>query len=326
MGGRVYFAHEDLMRCRFAVSPLWEAFAAAHTLLEPDRHGLHLPWVRRARLPEGTDLAGFRLLVPRPGYVPDFLTPAPEGPLTSVEGELARVRATPPGQVGAELRQCLLDPRRRLPRDAVDGLLRDPAATRDALADLLEVFWHHLVRPHWSRMRALLDADIAERARRLSEGGLERLMEGLDARLRWDGRALAVHGPSAPEELHLEGRGLVLMPSVFVWPELILISDEPWQPTLVYPARGVGDLWSPPARRPPEALAGALGRTRATLLLALAEPDTTTGLAARLEMSPGSVSGHLTALRAVGLLESWRVGRRVLYARTPLGTALTGRD
>nr|WP_239647230.1 DUF5937 family protein [Nocardiopsis baichengensis] len=324
MSGRVYFAHEDLMRCRFALSPLWEAFAAAHTLLEPDRQGYHLPWVRRARLPEGADLETFRLLVPRPGYVPDFLTPAPEGPLTSVADQLAGVRATPAARVEAELRRCLLDPRRRLPSEAVDPLLRAPAATRDALADLLGAFWDHLVRPHWPRMRALLDADIAERARVLAEGGLERLMAGLDSRLRWDGAALAVRGPTAPDELHLEGRGLVLMPSVFVWPELILVSDEPWQPTLVYPARGVGALWSPEGPRPPEALAGALGRTRATLLLALAEPDTTTGLAVRLGMSPGSVSGHLTALRAVGLLESWRVGRRVLYARTPLGTALTG--
>ena len=44
-------------------------------------------------------------------------------------------------------------------------------------------------------------------------------------------------------------------------------SDEPWQPTVVYPARGVGMLWSPEeAPSPPEALERLVGRTRATLL------------------------------------------------------------
>ncbi|WP_017591656.1 ArsR/SmtB family transcription factor [Nocardiopsis potens] len=324
MAGRVVFGREDLMRCRFAVSPLWETFAAVHTLFEPHRQGFHLPWVRAARLPDGVDLEPFRLLLPRPGYVPDFLTPPPLGPLASIEEELDRLRATPPAQVGAELRACLLDPRRNLPASATAPLLADAAATRDAMAGLLGACWEHLVRPHWPRLRALLDADIADRSRTLAEHGLERLLPALDGRLSWERGALRVDSAAAFDELRPDGRGLLLMPSAFVWPELILVGDEPWQPTLIYPARGVGDLWSPPPGRPPEALAAVLGRTRARLLAALSRPETTTGLAARLGLSPAGVSGHLTALRDAGLLESWRSGRRVLYARSPLGTALTG--
>lgn len=322
MPGQVVFGRDDLMRCRFAVSPLWETLAAVHTLFEPHRQSFHLPWIRAARLPEHVDLSPIRLLLPRPGYVPDFLTPPPATPLTSFDDGVNRLRATPPHQVGQELRLCLLDPRRRLPRQVTEPLLADPATTRDSMADLLTACWEHLVQPHWPRLQALLDADIALRSRILALEGLEELMTGLDDRLRWEGDTLNMAGPSAPERLHLGNRGLVLMPSAFIWPELILISEEPWQPTLVYPVRGVGDLWSAPGS-PPEALARVMGRTRARILSRLSAPETTRNLAAHLELSQATVSTNLVALSDAGLLESWRVGRQVFYTRSPLGTALT---
>ncbi|GAA2627673.1 hypothetical protein GCM10010307_16790 [Streptomyces vastus] len=41
-----------------------------------------------------------------------------------------------------------------------------------------------------------------------------------------------------------------------------------------------------------------------------------------LGLAPSSVSAHLSALRAAGLLVSRRYGHQVLYERTPLGMAL----
>lgn len=323
MPGQVVFEREDLMRCRFAVSPLWETLAAVHTLFEPHRQSFHLPWIRKARLPGHVDLAPIRLLLPRPGYVPDFLTPPPESPLTSFEDGIDRLRATPSHQVDQELRLCLLDPRRRLPSATTEPLLADPAATRDTMADLLTACWEHLVQPHWPRLQALLDADISLRSRTLALEGLEALLAGLDDRLSWDGGTLNISGPAATEHLRLGNRGLVLMPSAFIWPELVLISEEPWQPTLVYPVRGVGDLWSAPSS-PPEALTRVMGRARARILTHLSTPETTRNLATRLNLSQATVSANLTALRDAGLLESWRSGREVFYTRSPLGTALTG--
>ncbi|WP_017584612.1 ArsR/SmtB family transcription factor [Nocardiopsis valliformis] len=321
MPGQVVFEHEDLLRCRFAVSPLWETLAAVHTLFEPHRQSFHLPWLRAARLPEQLDLTPIRLLLPRPGYVPDFLTPPPDSPLTSFEDGIARLRTTSPDRVDHELRLSLLAPHRRLPPATTEPLLSDPAATRDTMADLLTSCWNDLVRPHWPRLRSLLDADIALRSRVLALEGLEALMTGLDDRLRWEGDTLNMAGPSAPERLHLGNRGLVLMPSAFIWPELILISEEPWQPTLVYPARGVGDLWTTPGS-PPEALAKVMGRTRARILTRLNTPQTTRDLARILDLAPATASSSLTALRDAGLLESWRAGREVFYTRSPLGSAL----
>lgn len=95
---------------------------------------------------------------------------------------------------------------------------------------------------------------------------------------------------------------------------------------MVYPARGIGGLWTESAGRTPDALARLLGRGRADVLCALGEPAGTSALANRLSLAPSSVSAHLSALRAAGLLTSRRYGHQVLYERTPLGIALAAQE
>jgi DNA-binding HxlR family transcriptional regulator len=120
----------------------------------------------------------------------------------------------------------------------------------------------------------------------------------------------------------LEGRGLLFVPSAFAWPLLVAITEPPWQPTLIYPTRGVGALWDPEQRPQPEALRVLLGERRASVLEALDVPRSTTELARRLGVSPGSVSQHLRVLRAATLVDGHRVGRNVLYVRSPTGNKL----
>jgi DNA-binding transcriptional ArsR family regulator len=121
----------------------------------------------------------------------------------------------------------------------------------------------------------------------------------------------------------LAGEGLVFMPSLFQTGRVSVVLDPPWQPTLIYPARGPGRLaaHAPDAVR---ALAGVFGTARAAVLSDVAEPASTTELARRHGRSPGSVSAHLSALRAAGLVTARRVGRVVLYELTPLGHAVVG--
>jgi hypothetical protein len=79
-----------------------------------------------------------------------------------------------------------------------------------------------LLAPWWERIRDLLDGDIAFRARRLADGGLERLFADLDPSIRVDGDTLAVSGRLQGLR-DLAGEGLVLLPSAFVWPGLVLV-------------------------------------------------------------------------------------------------------
>ena len=100
--------------------------------------------------------------------------------------------------------------------------------------------------------------------------------------------------------MELAGRGLLLVPVAFAWPQLWAMIDPPWQPAVVYAPRGVATLWEP-AEHAPGALADLLGRRRAALLAAL-PAGTTQELARRHAASPAGVSEHLAVLRRAGLI------------------------
>ena len=73
---------------------------------------------------------------------------------------------------------------------------------------------------------------------------LERVLADLHPRARWTGQALIIQG-FEPGRCLLQGAGLLLMPSVFLWPSLAPVIDPPSRPALAYPARGIAELWQP---------------------------------------------------------------------------------
>jgi DNA-binding transcriptional ArsR family regulator len=189
------------------------------------------------------------------------------------------------------------------------------------LADLLEQCWQLLIAPHWPRLRDLLQADILHRTQMLGDHGLERVLGDLHPQARWTSRSLTIEAPGSAQH-RLAGAGLILMPSAFVWPGLAAVTDPPAQPTLIYPARGIAELWQPVPTRQSEALGRLLGQTRAALLESLAEPTSTHTLARRHQLAPSTVSEHLTALHQARLITRRRHRHAVLYQQTPLGTLL----
>jgi DNA-binding transcriptional ArsR family regulator len=330
------FQPADLLRCRFAISPLGEIADALRFLARAGRHatpgadGYHLPWQRQVR-PLLADLGIDPLLALMgiAGYQPDFLNPAPDSPFAEIAAEIDRVRAVTPDRVAAEMAKTL-------PRPGVPGperpdaarvladypwLVADPARARDTLADMLEVAWTALIEPWWPRLRDVLDADITYRARRMANAGLAATIGELSPYLSLspDG-LLRFDPPGAPVQQDLSGRELVLIPSVFAWPGAGMGWDPP---SVIYPARGIFGLWEPGARSASD-LARLIGKTRAELLTALADPASTTGLAARTGVPVSSVSDHLTVLRAAGLVATTRTGRSLTHQRTTLGATLAG--
>ena len=327
------FGRDDLLRTRFAISPLFELAASVRVLRDPGGHSVHLPWVReaRARL-AGLDYSLIDALHPDGPYAPDFIAPPPLTPLPVFDEELARVRATPPDRVRLELGWTFDSG--EVPAVA-RPLLEDPERELAALADLLAEYWARAIAPWWGLIRAVLEADIRQRARHLAGGGALELFGGLHPDVRWHDGALIVDR-SYEAEVELAGRGLQLVPAAFGWPRVGAMFDPPWQPALIYPPRGVGELWAP-AREDARhgeaagdeasgrggALGELLGRRRAGILVALAAEATTTELARRLAASPAGVSEHLGVLRRAGLVRARREGRAVLYSRTATGDLLT---
>lgn len=326
MGEVFVFGRDDAARTRFAVSPLLETVLALRVLLEPQRRRYHLPWLDSVRPAlERLDLWPLLVLSPRIGWTPDFLSPIPAGPSTTIADQLAQVRATPPEQVAREVERSLTQ-RSGAPVPAeARRLLDDPAATRELLAALLEQCWQVLIAPHWPRLRDLLDADVLFRTQMLAGYGLERVLGDLHPGAHWTGRAVVIDGSPAVRR-PLRGAGLLLLPSVFAWPSPLAVTDLPAQPTLVYPARGIAELWQPSHTQHSEAVARLLGPTRAQLLESLAEPASTHTLARRHGLAPSTVSEHLTTLHHARLLTRRRHRHTIIYQQSQLGAELAGQQ
>jgi DNA-binding transcriptional ArsR family regulator len=235
-----------------------------------------------------------------------------------IDRELEQIRATAPERVNAEIDRCLQG-RGRIPPEVDRALHSDGAANR--LADVLAAISEGLLLPSWRQIRGCLERDILYRARALVGRGLAAVLEELAPSVTVeDGQLLAP--ASQRHVVPLDDSGLLLLPSVFVWPRTATVHSPPTAPlTFCYPARGVETIWFS-SFRGDGGLASLIGKTRAQILEALNEPLHTTALALHLDRSPGNVADHLTVLRSSGLVAKARVGLHVIYSRTPLGDAL----
>jgi uncharacterized protein DUF5937/regulatory ArsR family protein len=314
----IRFGPSDLARVRFGISPLIELWQSVRALQSPVARALHSPWLVEARARvQNLDFAMLQALQPLHGSSPDFIHPPPEGPCGELELELERMVATPRDQIRREILAQRDD-------EAVPVILRkfveSPHPAVEQLAAVLRTYWRRVLEAHWERIRTALEGDVLYRAQQMTGGGLRALFGDIDPSVNYEDAELFVDTPSNGS-LDLNGRGLLLVPSVFVWPSVAIIDQDPWQPTLIYPARGSGLVWEP-AAPPSDGLAALIGPRRAMILASLEGPSSTTSLARRLEVCAGSISQHLTVLHDAGLIERHRVGRVVLYRRSAAGNLL----
>ena len=317
---RYRFGQRDLLRTRFAIAPLIELIGCFYALRKPRRFAVHRPWTEWAG-PRVAELDLTLLDVATPfgtGYWPVFLGPPPAAPRAEISDELERVLATPAERVGAEFTQAYPN---GVP-EAGRPFLEDPETAVGTLVSQMHALWEAAVAPWWPRLSALLEAEIASPARKLVAVGSEAAFADLHPTVAWEAGTLSVHPTRKwPADVDLGGRGLLLVPAAFTWPNVWPRTDPPWDPALVYPPPGVADLWAPDRRRG-EALDALVGRRRARILRELERPASTQELGKRIAVGAASVSDHLGVLRRAGLVTARREGRRVIYSRTAVGEML----
>jgi DNA-binding transcriptional ArsR family regulator len=321
----------DLAATRFAISPLNETIAAIRLLAEPGKSAVNAPWTRWAQgglAQRPVRLARvWPLVVNGLDFYPEFLLPAPALRAPAFGEELDRLRGTPAEAVRASLGRVFDEV--PWPASAVE-LAERPGPSLEEIAGELADFHDRLIAPHWARIRAVLDADIAYRSGVLASGGIRALFGDMHQDIRWNEGMLTIGEPDSRDfRVAIEPGGLVLIPGVFKWPELSVRKATSTQSTINYPARGAATVWSAETGGAPDASAPSagpaaelLGVTRARLLAALRSPATTTALARALGVTPSAVSQHLTVLCRGGLINRARSGRSVLYQATGLGLAL----
>jgi DNA-binding transcriptional ArsR family regulator len=323
---------EDLTKVRLVPSPLWETVMSFGVLLHHGRETVHAPWAIRARraLP-GTDLSPLLAAMSLERHCPDFLSPPPNASAGTFGEELERLRATPPEVVHTEVQMLVRAEKEQFgtlsPEKArlLEIYLSDPEGSMKRLVDALRRYHDLAIAPYWPRIQEHLEGDTLKRGQALALGGVEALLSNLHPKVSYSGGVLEL---DKPHEALIEpaGRGLTLVPCVFVWPRVMVLVQPGYQPTLAYGPRGVANLWSSSSPAPNgTALESALGAGRASVLKGLIPmPTTTTELAHQLRLSPAAVSAHLSRLKAAELVEPHRSGRKVYYRLSYAGESLLG--
>lgn len=317
---RLHFTSDDLARTRLApgADPLWEVVLSTNLLGNREGRAVFDPWRARASerlrtLPVWMPRL-LRTLAPPYSDFPDFLTPlrAEEG----IEAGTEAVMATSRTRLRQELAAMP-----GLPA-WVRPLARGDVPALESLGRALREYHDRIVSPDWARVLVHVQADLTARARALLHGGVEALLESFRPLLRWRSPVLEADYPK-DRDLHLQGRGLTLVPSVFCWRTVVTLVDPALPPVLVYPVERTPEWWRPCDRRAgQDSLQPLLGATRAAVLRLAAEGPSAGELARRVGLSPPATSYHLKVLREASLISCSRRGTSTLVSLTPLGQGL----
>jgi DNA-binding transcriptional ArsR family regulator len=316
---------EDLGRTRFAYSPLAEIAESFYLLFARQRPLLHQGWLAavRPRL-HRVDLKLLRAVLPDRPFVADLFFLHAVDRATTVEQQLQTVAAMPVDVLRRDLEGVWHD--EPLP-PLLHDLVTDEAHGPHRLADALWEYWRAALERYWPAMRSVLDDDVAHRAAELTKHGLMGLLGEVHPELSVTSDTLRIEKKRYPDyhqDHDLAGAGILLVPSIFVWPHLLFAADPAGSASLTFPARGIANVWETRGSSAEEddTLGQLIGRSRAAILRSLSIARSTTELAISLRQSPPSISQHLSVLRRSALVVSWRSGRKVLYRRTSLGTSI----
>ncbi|GII75353.1 transcriptional regulator [Sphaerisporangium rufum] len=318
---RIHFGFEDLARTRLAPGPdvMWELVLSLQLLQNRQGAVVFRGWRDHARRRLGGQAGPLATLAPDSAYFPDFLTPPVRG--GHLEESLDTVLSTPRRRLREEL--GVLARAQRLPgwcARLADGDLE----TTHRLARAFRAYHAAVIEPYWPAVQAHVAADRARRSHAVVNEGAEALLSDLGPSMRWRSPVLEADYP-VDRDLHLDGRGLLLVPAFFCWRTPVTLVDPGLPPVLIYPVSH--EITSGPdepdtGSAAPRTLHALIGGTRARVLGSIEDGCTTTELARRAGTSVPSASQHAATLRDAGLITTQRLGGQVLHSLAPLGDAL----
>jgi DNA-binding transcriptional ArsR family regulator len=320
---RIHFSTEDLLRIRIAAEPhpMWEALLSLHMAQTRQGEPVFDLWRRSLRARPGPWSGLLRALYRPKGYSPDFLTPSAEVP--DFDTGLELLMSTPKSRLRADIAQLAAE---TAPPTWVRGIADGEREPMGRLRDALTHYHATALEPHWASIRHHVRADRDRRADAAVAAGFESVLATLHPTVSWRAPVLDITYP-VDQDLHLNGRGIVLLPSFFCWSNPITLLDQFDTPVLVYPVErdpdwALGCCANLDART--RSLTALLGHTRTAVLRAIADRTrlNTTDLARTTGISLAGASQHATVLRNAGLVTTVRHRGSALHQVSARGTAL----
>jgi DNA-binding transcriptional ArsR family regulator len=321
---RIHFTTADLERIRFAptVGVAAETCYALETVTGRRPRVSHE--THAGRRDRDADTRPLTSLLEGGGIGPDLLALAGDTPF--IDHAVDNLLQVSDSRWQAEFRNITV--RRRYASWAhtvATGRLKE----RQELVAALRACHRLLVAPSWNRARSELVVTSTRHSDLMLGGGVDAFFRELEPKLiRWRRPVLEASYPRQVE-VRLQGRGLVITPTLFAGNAVSFLWDPldiTQAPRLTVPAvhgtpTAPGSAGSEGA---PASLGALLGRTRAAALRETVEGASTTELARKLGMSVAAASQHTAILRNARLITTSRRGGSVLHLITPLGVALLG--
>jgi len=181
----------------------------------------------------------------------------------------------------------------------------------------LRVYFGSVIAPYLPTIEDGLCSAVTPLIQRYLHSGPEGLLAALGPATRWDPPVLYIGYP-LDRDLHLDGRGLVLIPCYFVLHHPVALADPQLPPALVFPI-GTESRLLAAGRADGDHLTALLGSTRASILRSVVGGSTTTRLAKLVGVAPATVSHHTGVLREAGLIATEREENFAHHLITPLG-------
>jgi DNA-binding transcriptional ArsR family regulator len=312
----IHFTDADLAKVTIAedADPMWELLMSSYRIRRPEGEPFFGRWRRGSRtaIPDSGRL--LMTAVPPYGYCPDFLTPP--GARTVGDG-IAAVLETPERVLAADVAELAAQGTRVPPwlRRLADGEPRELRRLGAALHD----YYRQCLAPDWAAVRHAVARDRRRLESSLERGGPQLLLSTLHPDITWSPPVLQVRFP-VEQQLHLDGRGLRLLPTFFAHGMPTTYKDPGLPPVLVY---SIGHTSLNSGAESGPSLAALLGQTRARVLMTVAITRCNTSELAELtDISLATASQHASILRASGLITSARVGKSQIHEITPLGLSV----
>lgn len=326
----------------FGFSPAQEALISLHVLFDSGHHPLHIPWVIRARKRLSpalrAELEAFGVLDKK--LIADLWIPEPGSEFPSFEDELKQLLRAPiehyangfafvllgiPDAYGRalhddQMRQAMMEQALAgfpLSTSVVQEFLDDPLRSREHFCACLAAYWQACLASEWSRLEEAFLHDIESRGCALLREGVLGLLSILSPELHVNLRTgLGVRKGDVETTVKFNDKDtLVLVPSYFVWPHLLVKPEPP--PALIYAIQAHSHQGKAPV--PPERLlkliraAGDMTRLQILQLLSQRE-HSTRELAGIIGITEAAVSKQLRVLQDVNLVKSRRESYYVFYS------------
>jgi DNA-binding transcriptional ArsR family regulator len=319
---RIHFTDRDIGRTRLklGLSFMWEIVSSVQVLQHCDGALLFDGWRKKMQeVAGGTRMRGvlhrLAVLAPHAPYYPDFLTP--DDDLPDFATELDAVLSTPRQRLREEIYQLSTS------YPWLDEIANGTSAALQDLRTVVRAYYQAAIHPSLDRIQHALHLDSADRVHAYLHRGPEGVLSSLRPLASWNPPVLTFDYP-VERDLHLDGRGLLLVPAYFCLQHPIAFANPQLRPILVHPIDVAIHLRTGEVRD--RHTAALLGHTRADILCALTTGATTSGIARRVKVSSATVSHHTAVLRQAGLVTTQRHGTTATHHITQLGRQLLSAD